>query len=160
MKITWATWQKPLVWVLLDPQPMAKLNTKWYKWSCLSAMHVSNLETWIMYSQNRVMPLLQSYKQGDTPSLKTFFYLHKTPVATLPGAWHYRVSAETGWPSVSILWLGEMESSICNFSVWQHVKLSEQICPWDTLACCWDVKQPTKQSNKPSWKPVSAFPTQ
>ena len=28
-------------------------------------------------------------------------------------------------------------------SVWQHVQLSEQICPWDTLACCWDVKRPT-----------------
>ena len=26
-----------------------------------------------------------------------------TPVATLPGAWCYRVSAGTGWPSVSIL---------------------------------------------------------
>ena len=26
-----------------------------------------------------------------------------TPVATLPGAWHYRVSAGTGHPSVSIL---------------------------------------------------------
>ena len=26
-----------------------------------------------------------------------------TPVTTLPGAWHYRVSAGTGWPSVSIL---------------------------------------------------------
>ena len=26
-----------------------------------------------------------------------------TPVATLPGAWHYRVSAGTGWSSVSIL---------------------------------------------------------
>ena len=26
-----------------------------------------------------------------------------TPVATLPGAWHYRVSAGTGQPSVSIL---------------------------------------------------------
>ena len=38
-----------------------------------------------------------------------------TPVATLPGAWHYRVSAGTGRPSVSILWLGEVESLICNF---------------------------------------------
>ena len=38
-----------------------------------------------------------------------------TPVATLPGAWCYRVSAGTGWPGVSILWLGEMESWICNF---------------------------------------------
>ena len=26
-----------------------------------------------------------------------------TPVATLPGAWRYRVSAGTGWPAVSIL---------------------------------------------------------
>ena len=26
-----------------------------------------------------------------------------TPVATLPCAWRYRVSAGTGWPSVSIL---------------------------------------------------------
>ena len=34
------------------------------------------------------------------------------------------------WPATSI-------------SMWQHVKLSEQVRPWDTLACCWDVKQPT-----------------
>ena len=26
-----------------------------------------------------------------------------TPVATLPGAWRYRVSDGTGWPGVSIL---------------------------------------------------------
>ena len=38
-----------------------------------------------------------------------------TPVATLPSAWRYRVSAGTGQPGVSILWLGEMESWICNF---------------------------------------------
>ena len=38
-----------------------------------------------------------------------------TPVATLPGAWRYRVSTGTGRPGVSILWLGEMESLICNF---------------------------------------------
>ena len=29
--------------------------------------------------------------------------------------------------------------------MWQHVKLSEQIRPRDTLACCWDVKQASKQ---------------
>ena len=33
--------------------------------------------------------------------------------------------------------------------VWQHVKLSEQIRPWDTLACCWDVKQPTNKQSPP-----------
>ena len=38
-----------------------------------------------------------------------------TPVATLPGAWCYRVSAGTGQPGVSILGLGEVESWICNF---------------------------------------------
>ena len=34
-----------------------------------------------------------------------------TPVATLPGAWHYEVSAGTGWPGFSILWQGEVESN-------------------------------------------------
>ena len=38
-----------------------------------------------------------------------------TPVATLQGAWRYRVSAGTGRPGVSILWLGEVESLTCNF---------------------------------------------
>ena len=37
------------------------------------------------------------------------------PVATLPGVWCYRVSAGTGRPGVSILWLGVIESLICNF---------------------------------------------
>ena len=38
-----------------------------------------------------------------------------TPVATLPGAWHYRVSAGTGWHGVIILWLGDVHRLICNF---------------------------------------------
>ena len=37
------------------------------------------------------------------------------PEATLPGAWHYRVSAGTGQPCVNILWLGGAESLICSF---------------------------------------------
>ena len=36
-------------------------------------------------------------------------------MATLPGVWHFRVSAGTGRPGVSILWLDEVESWICNF---------------------------------------------
>ena len=47
---------------------------------------------------------------SHTSDLKT-----GTPVATQPGTWRYRVSAGTDWPGVSILWLGEMESWICNF---------------------------------------------
>ena len=38
-----------------------------------------------------------------------------TPVATLQGTWRHRVSTGTGQPGVSILWLGEIESLICNF---------------------------------------------
>ena len=38
-----------------------------------------------------------------------------TPVATLPGAWRSRVNTGTGGPGVSILWLGEVESLVCNF---------------------------------------------
>ena len=49
-----------------------------------------------------------------------------TQVATLPGAWHCRVSAGTGRPGISILWLGEVESLICK-SVWQHVKLCRSV---------------------------------
>ena len=49
-----------------------------------------------------------------------------TPVATLPGAWCYRVSAWTGRSSVSILWLGEVESFICNFYL--SVAASKIVC--------------------------------
>ena len=35
---------------------------------------------------------------SDTSDLKI-----GSPVATLPGAWYYRVNTGTGWPSVSIL---------------------------------------------------------
>ena len=60
-------------------------------------------------------------------------------LATLLGAWHCRVSAGTCWLGVSILRLDEIEHLTCNFSVVQHIQLSEQICPWDTVSCCWDV---------------------
>ena len=51
-----------------------------------------------------------------------------TPVATLPCAWHCRVSAGTGWPGVSILGLAEMESLTCNFclSVAAHADPSQR----------------------------------
>ena len=54
-----------------------------------------------------------------------------TPVATLPGAWHSKISHGTGQPGVSMLWLGQMESLVCNFYlnvaackiVWAHPSL-------------------------------------
>ena len=57
--------------------------------------------------------LCQDFSRSNhTSDLKT-----GTPVATLPGAWCYRVSAGIGLPSVSILRPGEMESLICNLYV-------------------------------------------
>ena len=65
-----------------------------------------------------------------------------TPVA-LPGAWRYRARAGTGRPGVSLLWLGEIESLICNVAARKIVQI--RLC--DTLVCCWDVKQPTNIFN-------------
>ena len=50
-----------------------------------------------------------------TGSSQTSDFKIGTPVATLPGAWRYRVSAGTGWPGVSILRLGGVENLICIF---------------------------------------------
>ena len=50
-------------------------------------------------------------------------------MATLPGAWRYRVSAGTGWPGVSILWLVERESLVCNFYLSVTARKIEQIVP-------------------------------
>ena len=67
-------------------------------------------------------------------------------LGTLPDTWRYRVSAGTGRSSVSILWLGEIASLICNFYLmWQHTQLSGQVGFWDSLACCWCVTQATNQ---------------
>ena len=54
-----------------------------------------------------------------------------TPVATLPGAWwRYRVSAGIGRPGVSILWLGEVESLICNF----YLRVAARRIVWADLS--------------------------
>ena len=83
-------------------------------------------------------PLVWDFSRwSHTSDLKT-----GTPMATLASAWHSRVNAGTGWSSVSILWLNEVESLICNLYLSMAAcKLSEQIHPWDRLACCWDVKR-------------------
>ena len=78
-------------------------------------------------------------KRSHTSDLKI-----GSPVATLPGAWRNRVGTGTGWPSVSIpqkVW------SATSVVVWQHVQLSEQICPWYTnmLLGCSATNQPTNK---------------
>ena len=53
-------------------------------------------------------------------------FFRRAPVATLPGAWRYRVSAGTGWPGVGILLLGEEWSLIYNF----HLSVAERATAW------------------------------
>ena len=67
-----------------------------------------------------------------------------TPVATLPGI----IGSVLGLVdplSVYCDWVRWKVWSATSISVWQHVTLSEQIRPWDTLVCCWDVKQLTNK---------------
>ena len=53
-----------------------------------------------------------------------------TPVATLPGTWHYRVSPWTSRSGVSILWLGEVESLICNI----YLSVAARTIVWADLS--------------------------
>ena len=53
----------------------------------------------------------------------------------------------------------EIESLICNFYLSVAAFTTKQIGPWDTLACCWDVKQQTNNNNNHSTLPaVDGFP--
>ena len=82
-----------------------------------------------------------------------------TPVATCqaPGVIG-SVPELVGPVSVYCDWVRWKVWSATSISVWQHVKLSEQIRPWDTLACCWEVKQPTKKQTLPLYDRSLAFP--
>ena len=55
--------------------------------------------------------------------------------------------------SVYCEWVRWKVWSATSTSLWQHVKLSEQIHPWDTLTCCWNVKQQTNQPTTGSDRP-------
>ena len=55
-----------------------------------------------------------------------------------------------GQASVYCDWAGQHVSYATSISVWQHVHITEQIRPCDTLACCWDVKQATNQQYRTS----------
>ena len=66
-----------------------------------------------------------------------------TPVATLPGASRFGVSAWTGWPGVSILWLGEVDSLICNFCL--SVAARKIVCADSSLR--YNRKQPRNKQH-------------
>ena len=78
-------------------------------------------------------------------------------MATLPGVWHDRVSVRTGWPGVTLPWLGETVSSIYNVCLNVAAQqLSMQLRPWDTPEYCRDAKQPTNRTREstPLWLPA------
>ena len=70
-----------------------------------------------------------------------------------------RVSAGTGWPTVSILWLGEIASLIWNFYLSVAARTTVQAEPTlrHHFVCCWEVKQPwniiTKKQTTPQTLP-------
>ena len=53
------------------------------------------------------------------------------------------VTAGTGWFRATILWWSEIETFLCNFCLSGSCTLSYLICPWNALACCSDIQQPT-----------------
>ena len=59
-------------------------------------------------------PGFQSRLQQDFFGVESYQWLKNWHSSGYP-AWRYRVSAGTGRPGVSILWLGEVERLICNF---------------------------------------------
>ena len=52
-----------------------------------------------------------------------------TAVATLPSTLSYRISVGTGWCSVNILWLGEIERLICSLYLSVAARKIGQIRP-------------------------------
>ena len=75
-----------------------------------------------LYQVNRLVGLVvkASASRAEDPGFESrdFFGVesYQWLLQWLPcqAPWRHRVSIGTGWPSVSILWLGEMESSVCN----------------------------------------------
>ena len=66
-----------------------------------------------------------------------------TQVATLPGDRRHRLSTRTGWSSVSVLRLGEMEILMCNFIL--NMTGGKIVLTGPSLrntVCCLDLKEP------------------
>ena len=119
-KLTYAPWLYPLHWLRW------KVCHLFYGCSFLGCYsHSSKSVLWWTRCPGLVVkastsgaedPGFESSLRRDfSGSSQTSDFKIGTPLATLPGAWIYRISAGTGQPGVSTLWLGEIESLICNF---------------------------------------------
>ena len=109
-----------------------------------------------MVSASRVEdPWFESHSRLDFSGIESNQWLKNWHSSGYPGGIG-SVLRLVGPVSVYYEWVRCKVWSATYISVWQYVKLSEQICPWDTLACCWDVKQPTNKQtaeylHHPSW---------
>ena len=94
-------------------------------------------------------PEFESRLRRDFSGVKSHQWLKKLALQRLPYQAPGVVGSVLGLVGpVSIYWdwVRWKVWSATSISVWQRVKLFEQIRPWDTLACCWDVKQASKQA--------------
>ena len=94
-----------------------------------AAMSVSHVSPSFPYNDRLVGLMVKASASraeiwGSNPACARIFP-GQAPVATLPGAWHCRVNTGTGWPGVSILWLGEVASLTFRFSLWQPCQIVE-----------------------------------
>ena len=68
-----------------------------------------------------------------------------TLVASLQGAYHRKASASTGWPGDSVLWLKDWSATSISVAACTIVQADPSLRY--TLACGWNVKQPTANNN-------------
>ena len=90
--------------------------------------------------RNLTLSVVRGMARKSTLSLSLSLSLHCQAPGVIGSA-----LGLVGPVSVYCDWVRWKVWSAASISVWQHVKLSMQIRPWDTLACCWDVKQPTNK---------------
>ena len=137
---------------------VSKGNTPWLRCSCVERYHTLTEYRLVDLVVRR--PPRERKVPGSNPACVGIFSGSShtsdlkigTPVAaTLPGAWRYRVSAGTGRPGVSILWLGEVERLICNLYLSVAARTIVWADPPLRCSCCWDVKQPTNKQTNLDW---------
>ena len=123
--ICWYTYLCPIIClsICLSVCLLAYLSVSAANWSGSYPQSVRSLVIYRLVDLVARRPPRQRKVPGSNPacagissgSSHTSDFKISTPVATLPGAWRYRVSTGTGRPGVSILWLGEVERWIWNF---------------------------------------------
>ena len=109
----WHVRQQPLVWQVLAPWTALAFSPL----IPLSAHRLVGLV--VKASTSRAEdPGFKSRLRQDFSVVESYQWLKNWHSSGYPArrlAWRYRVSTGTGWPGVSILWLGKMESLVYNF---------------------------------------------